>query len=211
MRVVGGSARGRKLHAVPGRTTRPILDRVKTSLGDILRPRISGLHVLDVFAGTGSVGIELLSQGAAHCTFLDLEPKAIATIKKNLALTDLSDRADVRQTDALAYLKHTEKTFDVIYVAPPQFKKLWVQAMHLLAGRPQLLTGGSGELPEGHEPGLAVVQIDPREYESLDLGVLRETRQKRYGNTLLAFFEPVQTSRGEGNDAADCDTNSTTS
>ena len=103
MRVVSGSARGKKLLLVPGRGTRPILDRVKTSLFDMLRPRIEGMHVLDLFAGSGSVGIEALSQGAAHCTFTDLGDKAVATIRKNLASTGFSDRADVRQTDAFGF------------------------------------------------------------------------------------------------------------
>ena len=100
MRVVAGSARGKKLFVVPGQGTRPILDRVKTSLFDILRPRIPGMNMLDLFAGSGSVGIEALSQGAAHCTFIDLGHKAIATIKRNLASTGFSDRAEVRQADA---------------------------------------------------------------------------------------------------------------
>ena len=87
MRVVAGSARGKKLSVVPGHGTRPILDRVKTSLFDVLRPRMPGMDMLDLFAGSGSVGIEALSQGAASCTFIDCGDKAIATIRKNLALT----------------------------------------------------------------------------------------------------------------------------
>src|SRR4051812_41509260 len=110
MRVVAGSARGKKLIVVPGRGTRPILDRVKTALFDILRPQIPGMIMLDLFAGSGSVGIEALSQGAAHCTFLDLGREAVATIKRNLATTGFSGRAEVRQTDAFAYLRGTEKS-----------------------------------------------------------------------------------------------------
>src|SRR6059058_5044469 len=104
MRVVGGSARGKRLLVVPGRGTRPILDRVKTSLFDILRPRIAGMEMLDLFAGSGSVGIEALSQGAAFCTFLDLGRQAVATIERNLANTGFSDRAEVRRMDAFEYL-----------------------------------------------------------------------------------------------------------
>jgi 16S rRNA (guanine(966)-N(2))-methyltransferase RsmD len=87
MRVIAGTAKGRKLLAVPGDGTRPILDRVKTPLFDILRPEIQGARVLDLFAGSGAVGIEALSQGAAHCTFLDLSRPAIDTIKANLETT----------------------------------------------------------------------------------------------------------------------------
>ena len=141
MRIVSGSARGKKLIVVPGEGTRPILDRVKTSLLDILRPRISGCKVLDLFAGSGSVGIETLSQGAAHCTFTELGHKAIATIKKNLATSGFSDRAEVRQTDAFEYLRKTSESFDLIYVAPPQYKNLWVQAMQQIAQTPRTAAG----------------------------------------------------------------------
>jgi 16S rRNA (guanine966-N2)-methyltransferase len=189
MRVVAGSARGKKLLAVPGHGTRPIVDRVKTSLFDILRPRIAGMRVLDLFAGSGSVGIEALSQGAAHCTFIDLGDKAVATIKKNLAFTGFSDRAEVRHTDAFSYLKAAQHDYDLIYVAPPQYKNLWVKAMHQIDARPELLRRLPAESPEDHSPGLAIVQIDPREYELLDLGTIQETRQKRYGNSLLLFYE----------------------
>lgn len=186
MRVVGGSARGFRLDVVPGDGTRPILDRVKTALFDILRPRIEDKAVLDLFAGSGSVGIEALSQGAATCVFNDAGMKAVATIRKNLASTGFTDRAEVRHGDAFGFLKRAETPFDLIYVAPPQYKKLWIEAMNILDQRPQLLRA-----PDDPDdaPGLIVVQIDPKEYEPLDLVALRETRQKRYGNSLLVFYE----------------------
>jgi 16S rRNA (guanine966-N2)-methyltransferase len=178
------------LIVVPGKGTRPILDRVKTALFDILRPRIDGMRLLDLFAGSGSVGIEALSQGAAHCTFIDLGREAIATVKKNLESTGFAASAVVRQTSALDFLKTTPGPFDLIYIAPPQYKNLWVESLRLLAARPELLSRPSPDVEDAASPGLAIVQIDPREYESLDdLGDLREIRQKRYGNTLLVFYE----------------------
>jgi 16S rRNA (guanine966-N2)-methyltransferase len=190
MRVVGGSARGKTLLLVPGKGTRPILDRVKTALFDILRPRIAGMRLLDLFAGSGSVGIEALSQGAAHCTFTDLGREAIATIKKNLDSTGLSANATVRQTNALDFLKTTPGPFDLIYIAPPQYKNLWIEALQRLDARPELLSAPDPDDPDNAEStGLAIAQIDPREYQTIHLGTLRETRQKRYGNTLLVFFE----------------------
>jgi 16S rRNA (guanine966-N2)-methyltransferase len=188
MRVVAGSARGKNLLLVPGSGTRPIMDRVKESLFDILRPRISGVVMLDLFAGSGSVGIEALSQGAAHCTFIDRGHKAVATIKKNLELTGLADRSSVLHSDALQYLKHTSKTFDLIYIAPPQYKNLWVEALRLIPGRLAGANAGAAEFDEQIEPGLAIAQIDPKEYQAVDLGRIRELRQKRYGNTLLVFY-----------------------
>ena len=188
MRVVAGSAKGKQLLLVPGSGTRPIMDRVKESLFDILRPQISGMVVLDLFAGTGSVGIEALSQGATHCTFIDRGHKAVATIKKNLDLTGLADRATVLNADALKYLKETTQTFDLIYIAPPQFKNLWVEALRLIPGRLTPASDAAAESEEEKEPGLAIAQIDPKEYETVDLGPIREVRQKRYGNTLLIFY-----------------------
>jgi len=189
MRVVGGSVRGKKLLVVPGQGTRPILDRVKTSLFDILRPRISGMDMLDLFAGSGSVGIEALSQGAASCTFIDLAYKAVATIKKNLASTGLADRAEVIHMDAFEYLRGTKKQFDLIYVAPPQYRNLWSEAMRHLADRPELLRRSPAEPAADRPAGQIIVQIHPKEYRSLGCDDIHETRQKRYGNTLLVFFE----------------------
>lgn len=179
MRVVGGSARGCRLASVPGDTTRPIMDRVKTALFDILRPSIAGVSVLDCFSGTGAVGIEALSQGAGDCTFLDLEKRAIETIRKNLETTHLTDKADVRHTDAFRYVKNCQKAFDLIYVAPPQYEGLWLEMMHMLAERPERLAPG----------GQIVVQIDPKEYNKEDFSTLDLRDERRYGNTLLLFYQ----------------------
>ncbi len=181
MRVVSGSARGTKLLAVPGDSTRPILDRVKTALFDILRPRIEGISVLDMFAGSGSVGIEALSQGAAHCTFIDLNNNAFKTIQANLKTTRLAERASVLNTDAFSYLRRTKDRFDLIYIAPPQYEGIWIEAMHTLAERPELLKPN----------GLIIVQIDPSEYEPLSLKAFCEQNSRKYGNTLLVFYSPV--------------------
>ena len=178
MRVVSGSARGKPLKAVPGDGTRPILDRVKTALFDILRPEIEGISVLDLFGGAGSVGIEALSQGAAHCTFLDLGNAAVKTIRENLESTGLTAQAEVRHTDAFGYLRNTRKQFDLIYVAPPQYKTLWVQALQTIGERPEIVS----------ENGQVIVQIDPSEYESVALSSFREEEQRKYGSTLLVFY-----------------------
>ncbi len=193
MRVVGGSVRGKKLLVVPGDGTRPILDRVKTSLFDILRPQIAGMDMLDLFAGSGSVGIEALSQGALSCTFIDLAYKAVATIKKNLASTGLAERALVFHMDAFEYLGATKKQFDLIYVAPPQYRNLWHDAMRHIADRPELLRQSCEEPAPERSGGQVIAQIHPKEYRSLDFDTIQETRQKRYGNTLLVFFERSST------------------
>jgi 16S rRNA (guanine(966)-N(2))-methyltransferase RsmD len=178
MRVIGGKAKGHPLKAVPGDSTRPILDRVKVPLFDILRPQLPGISMLDLFAGTGAVGIEALSQGAKHCVFLDTNSRAVATIRDNLSATALSEQAEVRHTDAFVYLRNCAKSFDLIYVAPPQYEGLWIEAVRVIAERPHVLA----------ESGTLIVQIDPKEYEELDLIHLIKTRERRYGNTLLVFY-----------------------
>ncbi len=134
--------------------------------------------MLDLFGGTGAVGIEALSQGAGHCIFLDTNARAVATIKENLKATDLADKAEVRHTDAFVYLRNCAKSFDLIYVAPPQYKGIWIEAMRTIAERPHLL----------NDKGAVIVQIDPKEYEELDLGSLTKTQERRYGNTILVFY-----------------------
>ena len=181
MRAIGGSAKGRALKAVPGDSTRPILDRVKVPLFDILRPTIAGIKMLDLFAGTGSVGIEALSQGAAYCIFLDTNAKAYKVIQENLITTLLSDKAEVRHTDAFTYLKNTAKSFDLIFIAPPQYKGIWIEAMRVIAERPNLLSAA----------GQIIVQIDPKEYEELHLASFTESARRKYGSTELLFYTPV--------------------
>jgi 16S rRNA (guanine966-N2)-methyltransferase len=178
MRVIGGTAKGRPLKSVPGDSTRPILDRIKTSLFDILRPKLAGVSMLDLFGGTGAVGIEALSQGASHCVFLDVNARAVATIKENLTTCGFAGQAEVRHTDAFIYLKNSQRSFDLIYVAPPQYKGIWIEALRTLAERPHLLAPG----------GKIIVQIDPKEYEVLELATLREESQRSYGNTVLVFW-----------------------
>ena len=178
MRVIGGTAKGRALKSVPGEGTRPILDRVKVPLFDILRPRLPGLRMLDLFGGTGAVGIEALSQGAEHCVFLDTNPRAVATIKENLEHCQLTERAEVRHTDAFIYLKNSTRSFDLIFIAPPQYKGLWSEALRTIAERPELIS------PDG----IVVVQIDPKELEPINMTHLCELEQRRYGNTILMFY-----------------------
>ena len=183
MRVISGSARGRKLKSPKSSETRPIMDRVKTALFDILAPEIIGMRVLDLFAGVGSVGIEALSRGAASATFVERSPEAFRLVRENLALTNLSDQAEVLRTDAFAYLQQAAATgprFDLIYIAPPQYEGLARQALVQLDAAP--LT----------EPdGLVIVQIHPQERGELDnlsLARLRRYDERKYGSTLLLFY-----------------------
>src|SRR5512135_1695692 len=136
MRVIAGSAKGRKLQAVPGDSTRPITDRVKEALFNILGADMVEARFLDLFGGTGGVGIEALSRGAAHAVFIEKNRKAQDTIKANLLHTRLNDRAEIVRGDAFAYLRSTPQPFHYIYIAPPQFHRLWVGALQLIDEQP---------------------------------------------------------------------------
>lgn len=179
-RVIAGKAKGRRLKLVPGDTTRPIMDRVKESLFNILGD-IGGTRWLDLFAGTGQVGIEALSRGASAVVFTDSARAAIQTIRDNLAYTRLSEGVTVQQTDAFRFLRETSAPpFDVIFVAPPQYKELWSAALTAIdAAADRYLTA----------EGQVVVQIDPREFRETPLQHLALSDKRRYGNTLLCFYE----------------------
>ena len=118
MRVITGSARGRRLKELEGWETRPTTDRVKESLFSVIQFDIEGRRVLDLFAGTGQLGIEALSRGAAEAVFVENRTEAVNLIRENLEICRLTDRARVRAGDALAYLRSGEK-FDLIFLDPP--------------------------------------------------------------------------------------------
>ena len=177
MRVIAGTAKGKTLKMVPGKGTRPITDRVKESLFNILGGRVLDCRFLDLFAGTGSVGIEALSRGAELAVFVEKASKAIKVIHANLRSTDLAEWAEVRHTDAFDYVARADEQFDIIYVAPPQYKRLWADALLALDQRPLLFEGG-----------LVVAQIFPKEFETLPLQRLALAEQRKYGSTLLCFY-----------------------
>ena len=118
MRVITGTARGRRLKELEGMETRPTTDKVKESLFSIIQFDIEGRRVLDLFAGTGQLGIEALSRGAASCVFVEHRADAVALIRENVELCGFGDRAHIKRGDALAYLRSGEK-FDLIFADPP--------------------------------------------------------------------------------------------
>ncbi len=182
-RIIAGSARGIRIESVPGDTTRPITDRVKESLFNIIGSDIADSKFLDLFGGTGSVGIEALSRGARSCYFLDLAPQAVRTIKKNLETARLVEKAEVRMLDAFQYLRMpVNSAYDYIYIAPPQYKNMWLKALEAVNSNPQLIA----------EDGWVIVQINPVELTEIDLDNLIEFDRRKYGSTVLLFFTKPQ-------------------
>ena len=179
-RIIAGKARGIRLQGVPGDITRPITDRVKEALFNILSTDILNCTFLDLFGGTGSVGIEALSRGAAYVQINDIHRQAVATIRANLKTTRLEQNAQVSQYDAFILLgKPPARRFDYLYVAPPQYKGLWEQALLKIDANTAWLA----------EDGMVIAQIDPVEYKPLELTNLQEVEQRKYGSTLLVFYE----------------------
>jgi len=132
MRVIAGAARGRRLKEFKGMETRPTTDRVKEAMFSSIQFELEGRRVLDLFGGTGQLGIEALSRGAKHCVFVDLRREAVQLIRDNLAHTDLSERAEVVQSDALTYLTQTRETFDVILLDPPYGDEIIKKALQTI-------------------------------------------------------------------------------
>jgi 16S rRNA (guanine966-N2)-methyltransferase len=179
MRVIAGTLRGRRLRAPGGEGTRPTADRVREALFSMLGEAVLQARVLDLFAGSGALGIEALSRGASRVTFVDRAPTAIAAVRANLA--DLGLRAEVRRSEALAFVGAAIRAghqYDLVFVDPP-----YAQAASL--GQ-QLST----TLPGLLAPGARVVaESDRRAPLGLGLPVLRE---RRYGDTLITIHDATE-------------------
>jgi 16S rRNA (guanine(966)-N(2))-methyltransferase RsmD len=177
MRVIAGSYRGRTLKAPPGDGTRPTSDRVREALFSILGDRTRDARVLDLFAGSGALGLEALSRGALQVTFVDDDPKAIAAVKANLSAVKAV--AEVRRGDALRFLSAAPASraqYDLVFLDPP----------YRLAER--LAPSLSEALPGVLAPGaVTVAESDRRAPLALDLPLHDE---RRYGDTLIRIYGP---------------------
>jgi 16S rRNA (guanine966-N2)-methyltransferase len=188
MRVVTGEAKGRRLKSPKTSGTRPIIDRVKTALFDILADEVDDVRFLDLFGGVGGVGIEALSRGAAQATFIEMNHKVLKILRENLQITGLTDRAETLHADAFKFLQnqalavsgHTRSAYDIAYVAPPQYQEMAARALSILDTSPLLA-----------DNGLVIVQIHPKERAgvvAIPCQRLTLTDERRYGSTLLMFY-----------------------
>lgn len=177
MRIVGGSLGGRVLRAPHGAATRPTSEKVREAIFNILGP-VEGAHVLDLFAGSGALGIEALSRGAAHATFVDAGKPALAAIRGNLRELGLEDRAAVLAMDAVAAAQRPPAApWRLVFVDPPYASDL---------ARRAVLALPAGSLAPGAR---IVIEHDRRGTPPDELGSLLRTDQRRYGDTMVSFFE----------------------
>lgn len=171
MRVVSGTARGRRLVSPPGRDVRPTGDRVREALSNALWS-MGALHdaeVADLFAGSGALGIEALSRGAAHATFVDSSPRSLDAVRANLATCGFADRATVVRADVLGWLASRANPVDVAFVDPPYAFDRWQELADALVARVAVFESDRPVEPDGWEV----------------------RRQRRYGGTVVTIVEPT--------------------
>ncbi|MBQ4339341.1 MAG: 16S rRNA (guanine(966)-N(2))-methyltransferase RsmD [Clostridia bacterium] len=175
MRVITGTAKGRTLRTLEGDNVRPTTQRVKEAIFSIIQFDIEGRRVLDLFAGSGQLGIEALSRGAEQAVFVDNEKASVAVIKENLAKTQLASKASVVQTDALSFLRMNGELFDIAFLDPPYSTGLLEKAMSAISDH--IATGGIVicECPLGEEP-------------DDEIGSLVKNRSYRYGKISVTTF-----------------------
>lgn len=181
MRVIAGRAKGRRLYAPSSKTTRPITSMIKGALFNILQMRIEDSKFLDLFSGSGSIGIEAVSRGALRTVFVERDSKAIEIIKKNLALCGFSLECEVYQDDVferIRKLKHTGQIFDIIYLDPPfTVDSIFLSVMQVLSDNDILAKNG------------IIVIRTKKEKEMPDkIGNLQKYRKKSYGISTLHFY-----------------------
>ncbi len=180
MRVITGKARGMKLKTPEGMATRPTTDRVKEGMFNILQFEIEGRTVLDLFAGTGQLGIEALSRGAAHAVFVDERADAVSLIRENLRHTKLGDDAEVYQSDYAAFLRTCRRKFDLVFLDPPYAEKSLENAIRAIL-----------EIDILSESGIIMTERPDGKPLSVDWPGLERSRDYRYGKTVLTVFRRV--------------------
>jgi 16S rRNA (guanine(966)-N(2))-methyltransferase RsmD len=182
-RVIAGTARSIRLEA-PGEGTRPLGDRVKQTLFAILEPDLVGATFLDLFAGSGAAGIEALSRGAARATFVERDAGAVRTIKANLQLTGLADRATITRADVLAWLRDPARTHeppvDVVVLDPP-YEDTAALTTVLEALGPLLAPTAR-----------VVAKHFWRHVPPAHVGLIASDRERRFGETALTFYRRME-------------------
>jgi 16S rRNA (guanine(966)-N(2))-methyltransferase RsmD len=177
MRVIAGTSKGRMLK-IPASITRPTMDRVRAAVFSMLGDRVLEAHVLDLFAGTGAMGIEALSRGADSVTFVDHDKKSTEVIRQNLLITQL--HGEVKQLDAITYLQLQQETFDLIFADPPYTSNAERDWVAQLLARPELLKAIT-------EQGLLIVECEKKQLLP-EILALEKIIDRTYGVTRIVIF-----------------------
>ena len=177
MRVIAGSARGVQLKTPDGSKTRPTADRVKEALFSIIQFDLPCARVLDLFGGTGQLGIEALSRGAKHCVFVDEAEPACRLIRENLSRTKLENSAHVLRCDYASYLSKTAEKFDIVLLDPPYFEDFLENALKMITEIDILQSGG---IIVTERPAGCALNVDMVGYN--------RSKDYKYGNVQLTLF-----------------------
>ena len=181
LRVISGKVRGLKLDTPKNQDVRPTIDRVKESLFNMINPYIRESNVLDLFAGTGSLGIECLSRGAKNCVFVDKSRESINIVKSNVKKARVENESTILNIDfkdAVKRLSTQNQKFDVIFMDPPYYENMFIDCLKSI-----------DELNLLHEDGIIVVEHDTKDQFEETIGRLVKTRDKKYGNTTMTFYK----------------------
>lgn len=186
-KILAGTARGRSLKSLPDSyPVRPILGRIKKSLFDILQPKLASSRFLDIYAGTGSVGMEALSRGASFCCFVELDPRCIKLLNENLQLLKFDRQAKVVRADALGDLSHLTPAYDLIFMGPPYVDQ---QKNELSLTAPTLTNVVRCNLLA--KSGTIIAQRHKKEPITDIPANLQQFREEKYGDTLVSFFKII--------------------
>lgn len=178
MRVISGNARGKKLYTTSGLDIRPTLDRVKESIFNMLAFHLSDACVLDLFCGSGALGVEALSRGADHAVFVDNHRESLACTEKNLQMTHLDKKATLVLSDGIEFLKTVNRKFDIIFLDPPYESILYEQALENISiGR--LLNVG----------GRVIVECDKVKTPAFSVNGFFIDREKTYGRVKILIMK----------------------
>lgn len=186
MRVIAGKFRGRNLKSPPSLRVRPTSDRLRETLFNVIAPRIAGAGFLDLCAGSGAVGIEAISRGAKHATFVEQSRKMCALIASNLELCRIpAAESSVVHAEASAFLesarKHTNDSWDIVFFDPP-YADDYLPVLERLGSRTGDLIAASG---------LLIVEHAKRKILPEQIGVLKRNRILKQGDSALSFYEPA--------------------
>jgi len=205
MRIIGGGLRGRKLDFLKSRDIRPTMDKVRQALFNVIAASVPGARVLDLFSGSGAFGIEAISRGAEHVTFVENDRKCIDMIRKNLVRLGIEDRADLMNMDvlrAMESLNGIDKPFDIVILDPPYHKDLAKKALIKL-GLYDIVSPiniivvehfKKDDLPETLDPfddAQGQSRANPGSQQGVSRGIdfIRRYAEKRYGDTVLSFYK----------------------
>lgn len=175
MRVITGTARGRRLQTLEGDDVRPTTDKVKEAIFSVVQFDIEGSNVLDLFSGSGQLGIEALSRGASKCTFVDMSRNSVKITNENIKNCGFEDKSSVLNTDSIGYLRTCRMTFDLAFLDPPYRKGILEEALPLLE-------------PHMSQRGIAVCEHETGLVLPDEIGRLKKSKTYKYGKIEVTVF-----------------------